>query len=83
MEDKDKPALFGQDDRGVEDRSLDNSTEQEVEGGEEAILADESETRLGPPGPPFGIVINGASLVSSLSLLMYTRVHTYINALSP
>ena len=40
--------------------------EEEEQGGEgdQMIQADESGTRLGPPGPPFGIVINGASLVS-------------------
>lgn len=38
--------------------------ETEQEGGEVEIMKDESETRLGPPGPPFGIVINGHSLVS-------------------
>ena len=38
--------------------------EVEQQGGEVEIEKDESETRLGPPGPPFGIVINGHSLVS-------------------
>ena len=37
------------------------NTSQES-GGEPVV--NENELRLGPPGPPFGIVINGASLVS-------------------
>ena len=36
---------------------------QEEEEGEE-VMKYESELKLGPPGPPFGIVINGHSLVS-------------------
>lgn len=37
----------------------------EIEGGETGgeDLAKENEFKLGPPGPPFGIVINGSSLV--------------------
>ena len=39
----------------------------QFEGGEtvEAPSTD-SELRMGPPGPPFGIVINGSSLVKKL-----------------
>lgn len=76
MGDKDKPGLFQQDDRSVEERSVDHSVEESEEG--DAIMADTSETRLGPPGPPHGIVINGASLVSVLHTL-YTPLSAYSN----
>lgn len=40
------------------------SAEDEAEVEAEPKMHDE--LRLGPPGPPFGIVINGSSLVSQL-----------------
>lgn len=51
----------------------DETTATDDEGGttgeeeeEPTVHADETGLRLGPPGPPFGIVINGSSLVSRL-----------------
>lgn len=35
-------------------------------GSDPSVQDEESELKLGPPGPPFGIVINGTSLVSNL-----------------
>ena len=38
----------------------------------------DTELRLGPPGPPFGIVINGSSLVSKeLSEIIHTIFALY------
>ena len=36
----------------------------------------DTELKLGPPGPPFGIVINGSSLVSKELNSVYDFVHT-------
>ena len=52
---------------------------------EPTVQDEESELKLGPPGPPFGIVINGTSLVSNAPCVhactgMYTYpyyVHVY------
>lgn len=47
------------------DRTDHGETPEEEE-REPMASVDETDLRLGPPGPPFGIVINGHSLVSKL-----------------
>ena len=44
---------------------------------ESEMVVQDDKLRLGPPGPPFGIVINGSSLVSRLALdYIYSMCNT-------
>ena len=49
---------------GGELRGEERWEEEEEEEEVVVVMKGESELKLGPPGPPFGIVINGHSLVS-------------------
>ena len=46
------------------------------EGGSKDNVVEDGELKMGPPGPPFGIVLNGSSLVRILSLSMF--YHNFI-----
>ena len=61
---RDEILKYGEEETQDESTAAKQGHASEESDGEPVVEVDDTELRLGPPGPPYGIVINGASLVS-------------------